>query len=97
MIETNKYINAFFISFSLFSTDAKVNASVLMFYFTSCPVSVYVLPSRSMRICVPRRTFFEVEDVSSLINECSSFNPKSYKSNNYKFNELISDTIDSFK
>lgn len=38
----------------------------------------------------------EVEDVSSLIKECSSFNPKSYKSNNYKFNKLISDTIDSF-
>ena len=38
----------------------------------------------------------EVEDVSSLIKECSNFNPKSYKSNNYKFNKLISDTIDSF-
>lgn len=38
----------------------------------------------------------EVEDVSSLIKECSSFNPKSYKSNNYKFNKLISDTIDNF-
>lgn len=38
----------------------------------------------------------DVNDVSSLIKECSSFNPKSYKSNNYKFNKLISDTIDSF-
>ena len=39
----------------------------------------------------------EVNDVSSLIKECGSFNPKSYKSNNYRFNKLISDTIDSFK
>lgn len=39
----------------------------------------------------------EVNEVSSLIKECSSFNPKSYKSNNYKFNKLISDTIDSFR
>ena len=39
----------------------------------------------------------EVKEVSSLIKECSSFNPKSYKSNNYKFNKLISDTIDSFR
>ena len=39
----------------------------------------------------------EVSNVSSLIKECSSFNPKSYKSNNYKFNKLISDTIDSFR
>lgn len=38
----------------------------------------------------------KVKDVSSLIKECSSFNPKSYKSNNYKFNKLISDIIDSF-
>ena len=38
----------------------------------------------------------DVNDVSSLIKECSSFNPKSYRSNNYKFNKLISDTIDSF-
>lgn len=39
----------------------------------------------------------EVNEVSSLIKECSSFNPKSYKSNNYKFNKLISDAIDSFR
>lgn len=39
----------------------------------------------------------KVNEVSSLIKECSSFNPKSYKSNNYKFNKLISDTIDSFR
>ena len=39
----------------------------------------------------------EVNNVSSLIKECSSFNPKSYKSNNYRFNKLINDTIDSFK
>lgn len=39
----------------------------------------------------------DVEDVSSLINECRNFSPKSYKSNNYKFNKLISDTIDSFR
>ncbi len=39
----------------------------------------------------------EVNEVSSLISECSSFNPKSYKSNNYKFNKLISDAIDSFR
>lgn len=37
-----------------------------------------------------------VNEVSSLIKACSNFNPKSYKSNNYKFNKLISDTIDSF-
>ena len=39
----------------------------------------------------------EVNDVSSLVGECSSFNPKTYKSNNYKFNKLICETIDSFK
>lgn len=38
----------------------------------------------------------DVNNVSSLIKKCGSFNPKSYKSNNYKFNKLISDTIDSF-
>lgn len=39
----------------------------------------------------------DIEDVSSLIKKCDSFSPKAYKSNNYKFNKLISDCIDSFK
>lgn len=39
----------------------------------------------------------EVKDVSSLIKKGGNFIPKEYKSNNYKFNKLISDTIDSFK
>lgn len=39
----------------------------------------------------------KVNEVSSLVKKCSSFVPKDYKSNNYKFNKLIIDTIDSFK
>lgn len=37
-----------------------------------------------------------VKDVSSLINKCSDFNPKEYKSNNYRFNKLLIDVIDNF-
>ena len=39
----------------------------------------------------------KVDDVSELIKKSSSFIPKEYKSNNYKFNKLIIDTIDNFK
>ena len=38
----------------------------------------------------------EVDDVSELIKKSSSFIPKEYKSNNYKFNKLIIDAIDNF-
>ena len=39
----------------------------------------------------------DVDDVSSLIRKCDDFLPKAYKSNNHKFNKMISDYIDSFK
>ena len=38
----------------------------------------------------------KIEDVSKIIEESKKFIPKKYKSNNKKFNKLISDTIDSF-
>ena len=37
----------------------------------------------------------EIDDLVSLIDKCKVFNPKSYTSNNYKFNKLIRDYIDS--
>lgn len=36
----------------------------------------------------------EMDDLVNLINKCKDFNPKSYKSNNYRFNKLIRDYID---
>lgn len=36
----------------------------------------------------------EVDDLVSLIDKCKDFNPKSYTSNNYRFNKLIRDYID---
>ena len=37
----------------------------------------------------------DMDDMVDLINKCKDFNPKSYKSNNYKFNKLIRDYIDN--
>lgn len=37
----------------------------------------------------------EIDDLVNLIDKCKKFNPKSYKSNNYGFNKLIRDYIDS--
>lgn len=37
----------------------------------------------------------EIDDLVNLIDKCKKFNPKSYKSNNYRFNKLIRDYIDS--
>ena len=37
----------------------------------------------------------ELCDLVSLINKCKDFVPKSYKSNNYRFNKLICDFIDN--
>ena len=37
----------------------------------------------------------EIDNLVKLINKCKDFNPKSYVSNNYKFNKLIRDYIDS--
>lgn len=36
----------------------------------------------------------EMDDLVNLIDKCKDFNPKSYKSNNYRFNKLIRDYID---
>lgn len=37
----------------------------------------------------------EMDNLVDLIKKCKSFNPKSYKSNNYRFNKLIRDYIDN--
>lgn len=38
----------------------------------------------------------ELSDLVSLIHKCKDFVPKGYKSNNYKFNKMICNYIDSF-
>ena len=37
----------------------------------------------------------EIDNLVDLIDKCKSFSPKGYKSNNYGFNKLIRDYIDS--
>lgn len=37
----------------------------------------------------------EIEDLTKLINQSKDFKPKSYTSNNYKFNKIIKDYIDN--
>lgn len=37
----------------------------------------------------------EMDDIVNLIDRCKNFKPKSYKSNNYKFNKMIRDFIDN--
>ena len=37
----------------------------------------------------------KMDNLVDLINKCKGFNPKEYKSNNYKFNKMIRDYIDS--
>ena len=37
----------------------------------------------------------EIDDLVSLIDKIRDFQPREYKSNNYKFNKLIRDYIDS--
>ena len=37
----------------------------------------------------------ELDELVDLIKKCKSFNPKSYKSNNYKFNKMIRNFIDN--
>jgi len=37
----------------------------------------------------------EMDNLVDLIGKCKNFNPKGYKSNNYRFNKLIRDYIDS--
>lgn len=37
----------------------------------------------------------KIDDLVDLINKCNEFNPKEYKSNNYRFNKMIRDYIDS--
>ena len=37
----------------------------------------------------------ELDELASLIKQCKDFKPKSYKSNNYKFNKMIRNFIDN--